>query len=837
MTSVNITKLPHYLYQPKLAVEDSLDNTAERHKKLLDLGESLLHYISGILFGEYKRSGAINEDIEAEFYKYSKRPPSLGVFLNFVRLLTKELDHSVLLDNLNNRVIFKESAEFVFSFGLIKKAIDYGLDEDFEEKIATLRKQHNVKQVGLVEFFDTFVTLRNIYAHPEQKAGLNDAKRKWPLSHEYFDYINRYLENAFNEIIDKLDVLIEYRCGATAEIFDETKQAEFLIEQGSKKVSRVIQLTKEQLKAISVDDRYLLDSDDVIYSKLYYHRIPPVNTLVSEKIIKREKANLILPHLKQLIRDKLADDGRLDALEYMVISDTARAAFVSEDNLFAIIDGIRRELKIDADVGTPDNKGPLFIEKHKGHKRLSFNPYWLKHFLWLQKVPLDYQKKERENVVKKFDSKIESIKRDLKNLPGRDKIDNAEDKIRIIRSKLKDIRSRQKEIASTYRDKQKSARSNERIEALKVERAGLEERLQLQIDKYELEIQDLRARIVELETKQADLKSDLLDKLNMLDQSKQIETAYTTWGIQASLWEEFEQYINGLIDENLNNEEGNDQLESTKSWVNESNSWQIGNLSHYYWGKIYPVAAPLGKIRHIGFWMGKNFRWVSKNIPEVRLKDRIDQINIVLWTSSDDKLASKIESDNRIFVRYSELCQNMVNSNYSTLQKLGMNVKCADKNNWKDDKEDADDSDLFVTLDYYLNNLKDTHQIKQLYSRVYTLSDFYDRGEVNLEEVSRMENELESLMSLFSNIISEINDYANMIGLNHDEINKREEQFVRYQKLLHNKFQTGLTSEGFRPTDEMVTEWKKYAFETLSINQYSFDIILNSFRWRNKSKA
>jgi hypothetical protein len=76
-----------------------------------------------------------------------------------------------------------------------------------------------------------------------------------------------------------------------------------------------------------------------------------------------------------------------------------------------------------------------------------------------------------------------------------------------------------------------------------------------------------------------------------------------------------------------------------------------------------------------------------------------------------------------------------------------------------------------------------------------------------------------------------------MIGLNHDEINKREEQSVRYQKLLHNKFQTGLTSEGFRPTDEMVTEWKKYAFETLSINQYSFDIILNSFRWRNKSKA
>jgi hypothetical protein len=112
------------------------------------------------------------------------------------------------------------------------------------------------------------------------------------------------------------------------------------------------------------------------------------------------------------------------------------------------------------------------------------------------------------------------------------------------------------------------------------------------------------------------------------------------------------------------------------------------------------------------------------------------------------------------------------------------------------------------------------------------MSDFYRNGQVKLEAITQMENEIEALLLLFSNIIFELNDYAISIGLNKEEIKRREEQFVRYQKLLNAKFEIAVSGEGFKPTNEMINEWKKYAFDTLGINHYSFDYIMNSFRWK-----
>jgi hypothetical protein len=591
-----------------------------------------------------------------------------------------------------------------------------------------------------------------------------------------------------------------------------------------------LMLPKEQIQNISVDERYLIDNSNEIYSRLYYHSIPNVNSEVANEVVAKEKANLILPHLKQLIHDKLLDDQKIDALEYMVLWDTARMASYSEHQLFDLIDKVRREMNISSEVGTPDKKGSLFIEKHEGIKRLSFNPYWLKHFLWLQKISLDYQKEEKE-VDKKFDSKIDEIKNDLKNLPGSDKIIKDENEIRSLRDKIKEIKSRQRGIPETFHEKLKSYQSEEKKNALNEERTALEERLQLQIDKHEQEKQELQARIEELKIKQADRKDELIKKLERLKENKEAEKSVTTWGIQDSFWKELNQYVDGLLDENLNNEEGINQEEVEKLWVNEPNSWQIGNLTHYYWGKIYPVNAPLRKIRHIGLWLGKNFKWVPKNVIESQLNENLSQINIVLWTSADEKLASKIESDESVFARYSELCQDMVNSNYSTLLQLGLNVRCVDKTIWKA-TGGGDKEDLFVSLDYYLANLAETHQIKQLYSRIYTMTNFYENGQVILEAITQMENEIQALLSLFSNIILELNDYAISLGLNKEEIKRREEQFVRYQKLLNAKFEIAVSGEGFKPTNEMINEWKKYAFDTLGINHYSFDYIMNSFRWK-----
>lgn len=221
MTTLNTTQLPGYLYEPLQAAENAQENEAEHHKKLLDLGESILHYISGILLGEYKRSGEVNLKIESEFYKHSKRMPSLGVFQGFVRLLVQEQRSSILMEKFDKDVIFERFAELVFSYNLLKTVIDDGADFGFDDKIIPLRKQSSVKAVGLLEFFDCFIQIRNTYAHPEEKAGPKHNKRKWPLTDEYFSYINDKLDDAFWEILESLDILINFPCGTTSEIIDE----------------------------------------------------------------------------------------------------------------------------------------------------------------------------------------------------------------------------------------------------------------------------------------------------------------------------------------------------------------------------------------------------------------------------------------------------------------------------------------------------------------------------------------------------------------------------------------------------------------------------------------
>ena len=81
-----MNKFNHYPSQiahPINSIENTT-NSAERHKSLLDMGESLLTYLVGIMFGEYKRSEQISDKLESEFYMYSNRKPSFGVFLSFM---------------------------------------------------------------------------------------------------------------------------------------------------------------------------------------------------------------------------------------------------------------------------------------------------------------------------------------------------------------------------------------------------------------------------------------------------------------------------------------------------------------------------------------------------------------------------------------------------------------------------------------------------------------------------------------------------------------------------------------------------------------------------------
>ena len=212
---------PAHIVRPFNAYEKA-DADGDMHKSLLDLGESLLTYMVGIMFGEYKRSGEISDKLETEFYKYSSRKPSFGVFLSFMRILSNEMGQTILSDKFEKGKKYPSVSDFISEFELLKKVINDGADDGFSEKVEGLRKGHTPGQKGLMDFFTIFISIRNTYAHPDDKAGpsedwknnnpkpprkdkkgmdeynvkMKSALRKWPLGDDYYSFINPLMHAA-----------------------------------------------------------------------------------------------------------------------------------------------------------------------------------------------------------------------------------------------------------------------------------------------------------------------------------------------------------------------------------------------------------------------------------------------------------------------------------------------------------------------------------------------------------------------------------------------------------------------------------------------------------------
>ena len=366
---MNLEAYPQRIVKPLLELEKTSDMAAE-HKLLIDLGETLLTHITGIIFGEYKSNWNIDEVLEAEFYRNAKRKPSFGVFLSLLRLLMKAEGKSICDDNFDKGCNYPALSEFIFCYNLLKNdVINKGNDSGFNEALDRLKKGRTVAAKSGLDFFETFVTIRNAYAHPEEKA--KNPLRNWPLGDEYYAIINPLMKDALMELISGFTVLNTHRPVLAAKIDDKNQKVSFLEEVGKKEKQLVLDLTEEDLKFITTNVRYLIDQDNKLLSKFYQAEVPQVNPSVAEKIIQKEKSKMMEPILVEMIREKL-DDGVIDELEYMVLKDTAQSSYIDEARLKQLIDKIRLEMGITGENVIVANKPPP--------SEMIFNPYWLLHF-------------------------------------------------------------------------------------------------------------------------------------------------------------------------------------------------------------------------------------------------------------------------------------------------------------------------------------------------------------------------------------------------------------------------------------------------------------------------
>ena len=222
---------PQALVQPMTELQKSKD-AASTHKALLDLGEVMLVYLTGIQFGEYRKYWPLDEEIESEFYKNAKRKPSFGVFLGFLRRLAKAEGESILDHLFHKKAEFDAVSEYVLVYDLLSHVINQGQDDNFLPVVEEMKRGRTVAKRNLLNFYDSFISMRNSYAHPEDKA--KNPERKWPLGEDYYSLINPYAKAGLEELIANLVVITEYKPILVEEVDPSQQQGQVLIEIGRK---------------------------------------------------------------------------------------------------------------------------------------------------------------------------------------------------------------------------------------------------------------------------------------------------------------------------------------------------------------------------------------------------------------------------------------------------------------------------------------------------------------------------------------------------------------------------------------------------------------------------
>jgi hypothetical protein len=817
---------PAHIYRPHNDYLKS-DNEAERHKSLLDMGESFLTYLVGIMFGEYKRSGEISNKLESEFYKYSSRKPSFGVFLSFMRILSKEMNQTILADKFEKGKKYAAVSDFICYYELLKDVIDDGLDSGFKEAVELKLKGRSVGQKGLLEFFNIFIQIRNRYAHPDEKAGPKDNKRKWPLGDEYYEFINPHMNAALSELVEDFEVLNSYKPILAKLLDDKNKKGTFLVERGGKDSELELDLSKEDLNFMNTDLRYLLDPDDNLFVKLYYHAIPQLNPKVAKKIIDREKAKAMEPHMVEMIHNKLSDDEKIDDMEYLVLRDTAKTSSISDERLFQLIDTVKNKLGIKGSVGTPENKGDIFTDEKKTTSAPKFNPWWLNYLAMVKNIDKNIPKAEKRQ-ADQIKGKIKKLKNSKSSL-----IINK--KLKSVKTKLKDKRAQKasqikklNERIAVKREMRKKASKSERKASILEDINTINDSIKEKRTYFDNQIAEMIKTIEEIESEKQQKEQDIDKTVNMLIDKDAKAGKFRQWTMHKGLWNDIGTYVNYVVDSNLNSHL---EVEESKEWGMEPNQWQIGALAYTYWAKIYPSESPLKHAFHIGFSVSRAWKWIG-TVQHIEVKEKINQPCIVIWPSIDVKYAAKIDKGGILLKKYKLLIKNMMDENLDLLKKVCANVQCIRKENKKGDT---------VPLDYYLDNQNDFDttinnpgysSLKEekfnLLSQIWILDDFMEGGIISHDKIASFEKNLTIYMTLIANVIKQLNDYALEQGINKEEISNRIDQVSRKGETMYNEFEKYFVDRKLCFNNNEEESLIKYAKE-IGLNTYVYQYFKSQF--------
>ena len=349
----------------------------------------------------------------------------------------------------------------------------------------------------------------------------------------------------------------------------------------------------------------------------------------------------------EMIQAKLADDGKIDDMEYLILRDTAKTSSITMERLFQLIEKVKNQLQLEGTVGTPDNKGDIFVEGKDDKTSFSFNPWWLHYLSMVPKIDKKTVKTEQAN-EKKMETQIQTLKKSKKSLPVTKRLDNAKKKLKEKKvQKSKQLKGLNDQIQKK-RDMRKKAKDPDRKRDILADIEEIKIKADEKREYFDSQIEELTENIESINEEKGEKANEIDEKILKVTTQLDEYSRFTQWGMHKNLWEEINQYVDHLLEVNLNKEiqqEGeNDEDLASTDWSNTPNSWQIGNLAFTYWAKIHRAEASLGMTYNVGYAISSRFKWLPKNIDE-SLIERLKKPSSLIWTTQDDQWAAKIDLD------------------------------------------------------------------------------------------------------------------------------------------------------------------------------------------------
>jgi len=438
--------------------------------------------------------------------------------------------------------------------------------------------------------------------------------------------------------------------------------------------------------------------------------------------------------------------------------------------------------------------------------------------------------KNEQGNEKKLKKQIETLKTSKKTLPVSKRLENAKKNLK--NKKLQ--KSKQLKSITAQIQKKRAARKKAKDPEQKRELLTNIEEMNAKSDEkrneFDGKIFDLIDIVERIEGEKAEKANAIDVEISKLSIELEEYSKFTQWGMHKNLWQEINQYVDHLLDVNLNS--NNDYLdadeESMVNWINNQNQWQIGQLAYTYWAKIHRSESPLGIAWHVGFAISQKFKWLPGNIDE-SLIDKLRKPSSIIWTSTDDQWANKIDIDGSIGKKRVEIFMDMLKDYESELLGLGANVRCVPSDAGED--FDGDKDGFFIPMEKFVKN-KNKYLVTAIYSRVWPVDSFYINGKVDLEAISQYEKEMVTMLQLFTNSVVQLNDFALENGINQETIEERFDQYNRLKDVMFKKFEKDFpVGTLFRPTKEQDKGWRELALNELGLSDYLYDMISSNFRF------